>query len=675
MADASASAPSASAASSSPPPPTSATSAAPSDHNRSSSTPPELDSLSSTNVFAFGLHSSYGAFANDPSTTSSSLLGPSPPPSTSSQPLPTTPSGRGGLNAVGASVPATNLPVLSSMQQLNMGLMPLMPMPGMDGPHAPSSQTSADPFKGSAPHGWAPPSMDFSHLSLSNPSSLLHLNSPMAPQYPSPFLFSPTDAQGGSAPPSVASPALSGVSGGSDSSALHSDPGLSSLPMDFHPYYFLQGLPPMPLSSPSFDPFSMPMYNPSLQPHGGGGRGGMNPSICKFYAAGHCARGDQCNYAHVRADGTAVSAGHMRGAHLPRGRGRGGDFRPGDRGARGRGDMRGGGAPFRGHRPPHEQPQFPAHLLHPGQAMHKDGGGMHGQHGVVGAGNPLSPLSPSLVGMHPLADPSLLMHSPPFAPLDYHPAFNPWGQSGDGYFDLSSTLGVGLNASPDELVGRVCTLAKDQYGCRLLQRLLDDPHRLGVLDVVYEETLQHLVDLMTHPFANYLMQKLIEQCSDGQRLSVLAKVAPHLISISLNLHGTRAVQKLVETLTSPSETELLVESLKPSVIALIKDLNGNHVVQRCLHHLSSADNQFIYDAIARHCVSVSTHKHGCCVLQRALDYSTASQKRLLIAEICSNALELVQDAYGKYQPHTPLLRAAHSTHDHRLIAPLCSRCF
>ena len=86
----------------------------------------------------------------------------------------------------------------------------------------------------------------------------------------------------------------------------------------------------------------------------------------------------------------------------------------------------------------------------------------------------------------------------------------------------------------------------------------------------------------------------------------------------------------------------------PSVVTLIKDLNGNHVIQRCLHHLSAMNNQFIYDAITRHCVSVATHKHGCCVIQRCIDYATIQQKRQLVNEIINNTLELVQDAFGNY---------------------------
>ena len=144
------------------------------------------------------------------------------------------------------------------------------------------------------------------------------------------------------------------------------------------------------------------------------------------------------------------------------------------------------------------------------------------------------------------------------------------------------------------------------------------------------------------------MQKLIEHCNEEQRVAIISKAANDLVAIALNMHGTRAVQKIVETVTSAKEVEVVVQALRSSVVTLIKDLNGNHVIQRCLHHLSSNDNQFIFDAVARHCVSVSTHKHGCCVLQRCLDYSSALQKRQIVQEVVNNALELVQDAFGNY---------------------------
>ena len=62
---------------------------------------------------------------------------------------------------------------------------------------------------------------------------------------------------------------------------------------------------------------------------------------------------------------------------------------------------------------------------------------------------------------------------------------------------------------------------------------------------------------------------------------------------------TRAVQKLIETLKTPQQVSMVISALKPGVMALIKDLNGNHVVQRCLQYLSNEENQVILPFLSR----------------------------------------------------------------------------
>lgn len=81
---------------------------------------------------------------------------------------------------------------------------------------------------------------------------------------------------------------------------------------------------------------------------------------------------------------------------------------------------------------------------------------------------------------------------------------------------------------------------------------------------------------------------------------------------------------------------------------MIQDLNGNHVVQKCLNHLSSDDCQFIFDAVAMNCVVVGTHRHGCCVIQRCIDHASGDQKGQLIAAITNCSFPLVQDPFGNY---------------------------
>eukprot|EP01114_Cavostelium_apophysatum_P013857 TRINITY_DN3450_c0_g1_i1.p1 TRINITY_DN3450_c0_g1~~TRINITY_DN3450_c0_g1_i1.p1 ORF type:complete len:802 (+),score=223.99 TRINITY_DN3450_c0_g1_i1:279-2684(+) len=203
----------------------------------------------------------------------------------------------------------------------------------------------------------------------------------------------------------------------------------------------------------------------------------------------------------------------------------------------------------------------------------------------------------------------------------------------------------------DQLIGKIYTVSKDQQGCRFLQKKLEeqDPK---VIEVIFNEVYDHITELMTDPFGNYLCQKLLEHCNDTQRYKIVERVAPELVTISKNMHGTRAVQKMIECLSSsPQVIELIKRSLSAHVVELIQDLNGNHVIQRCLHRLSAEDNnQFIYNAVTsgNNCVQVATHRHGCCVLQRCIDNASEKQKVQLIQEIIKNALTLVQDPYGNY---------------------------
>ena len=86
----------------------------------------------------------------------------------------------------------------------------------------------------------------------------------------------------------------------------------------------------------------------------------------------------------------------------------------------------------------------------------------------------------------------------------------------------------------------------------------------------------------------------------------------------------------------------MTDALRGGVVSLIRDLNGNHVIQRCLQRLGPEDSQFVYDAAAAHTLEIATHRHGCCVLQRCIDFATAPQKRRLVETIAAHALPLSQ---------------------------------
>jgi len=205
-----------------------------------------------------------------------------------------------------------------------------------------------------------------------------------------------------------------------------------------------------------------------------------------------------------------------------------------------------------------------------------------------------------------------------------------------------------LNMTIYDCINKIYSMCKDQHGCRFLQKVLEEDRTPKTCQIIFDEVLPHISELMSDPFGNYLCQKLIEKCTVEQRTALIKGVSNNLVKISKNIHGTRAVQKTIELVSSPGEIKVIRDALKGNVVSLIQDLNGNHVIQKCINKLEPNDNQFIYDAVAYHCVQVSTHRHGCCVMQRCIDHASSQQRIQLVEEITNNALTLVQDAFGNY---------------------------
>jgi hypothetical protein len=196
-------------------------------------------------------------------------------------------------------------------------------------------------------------------------------------------------------------------------------------------------------------------------------------------------------------------------------------------------------------------------------------------------------------------------------------------------------------------LGGLLELAHDQNGCRFLQDQLDLRNRQHI-DLVFEAVRVDVVPLSMDPFGNYLIQKLVQYGTVEQRIALVDGASSQLISIALNVHGTRVVQKMIEVADTEEQTQMLIAAMGQRVMELILDMNGNHVVQRCLASLPPAKASFIYDAVRTETVRVSTHRHGCCVLQRCLDHAPDDQRSPIIHMVVHNAKKLVLDPFGNY---------------------------
>jgi len=245
------------------------------------------------------------------------------------------------------------------------------------------------------------------------------------------------------------------------------------------------------------------------------------------------------------------------------------------------------------------------------------------------------------------------------------------GTPNDGYgrvsdaasqFQVDSAVSS-LYSSPqrpplDALLGEVRRLSRDQVGCRLVQQALDEEGPMAAT-LILNEGLPFWAEAMIDPFGNYLFQKVLEKVTIEERIMLVKSVSPRLVNASLNLHGTRSVQKVVEMCSQDEQrsrsegfeetaADILVASLAPAAARLCIDSHGNHVIQRILLKLGPKHTKFVFDAVAASVSDVARHRHGCCVIQRCLDSPSNEARAHLVRRIVEKALELMQDAYGNY---------------------------
>lgn len=245
------------------------------------------------------------------------------------------------------------------------------------------------------------------------------------------------------------------------------------------------------------------------------------------------------------------------------------------------------------------------------------------------------------VNSMPMAD--VMMQKDGLGPQDMMGGgtYGDWSGNGSRYAQNGSI-------TADSLRGKVYETAKDQHGCRYLQRWLDTNCDPEAVHVLMDEIIPHVAELMTDQYANFLIQKLFDVMPDDVRYKVALVAAPQISMIALTPHGTFSVQKMIETISTRDEMEIIREALSRDVVRLVKDAHGNHVIQKVLQRFDFDDKEFIYRAVATDCVSIAKNKQGCCVLQRCLEYASPRQKKALVDQVLSCCLHIVQDPFGNY---------------------------
>lgn len=239
-----------------------------------------------------------------------------------------------------------------------------------------------------------------------------------------------------------------------------------------------------------------------------------------------------------------------------------------------------------------------------------------------------------------------------------------------------------------------------EAACRNPERMegesdVDLAQRRRVRNMFIRQVISRSHELMVDPHGNYFVQRALSffknngsvappdsddydinaDPSISEVVALLDHLGTTIGDISCNMHGTRAVQRVIDALGSVEEFELFCDLVANDLVALIKDLNGNHSISRLLVSqafmklgepepgaTASADGaadaslrekgqnvrKDVYHIVASNCVEICRNRQGCCIIQRCLQWAPEPFRTEIINAALLNSLKLVQDPFGNY---------------------------
>ena len=123
-----------------------------------------------------------------------------------------------------------------------------------------------------------------------------------------------------------------------------------------------------------------------------------------------------------------------------------------------------------------------------------------------------------------------------------------------------------------------------------------------------------------------------------------------LYEISINNYGTRALQKMIENLSScmtQQDINIILNLAKGNVQNLIKDINGNRVIQSIIQNIKNKEVLTpIYKEMNENIVEINKTKSGCCVFAKVLLNITENDLNPMVDLMINDFNKLVNDEFG-----------------------------
>jgi hypothetical protein len=172
----------------------------------------------------------------------------------------------------------------------------------------------------------------------------------------------------------------------------------------------------------------------------------------------------------------------------------------------------------------------------------------------------------------------------------------------------------------DNFKGRVYEMSVHQFGCRVMQRMLEHCKEEQIRPIL-EEVFLRVLDLTKDQYGNYVISHVLEHGRSSDKEFVISKMNRKVLSLSLHKFGSNVIEKCLKYGDKRQREDIIGEVVNAKI-------NADDITQPLTSNQSSNTNNLSLNDLIR-------DKYGNYVIQRVLDEKVASeqQRTLLIDKI------------------------------------------
>ncbi|KAK4780570.1 hypothetical protein SAY87_016676 [Trapa incisa] len=180
---------------------------------------------------------------------------------------------------------------------------------------------------------------------------------------------------------------------------------------------------------------------------------------------------------------------------------------------------------------------------------------------------------------------------------------------------------------------QVVTLSTHPYGCRVIQRVLEQCKDPKTQKKVMDEILGAVSLLAQDQYGNYVIQHVLEHGKPGERSSIIEELAGKIVQMSQQKFASNVVEKCL-TFGGPAERQLLVNEMLGStdenepLQAMVKDQFANYVVQKVLETCDDHQRELILSRIKDHLNALKRYTYGKHIVARVEKLVAAGERRI-----------------------------------------------